>query len=1784
MYAICPPEGGIGIMAKRSMKDSALRIHVTTCVAILLSSNALADPFDTAITIDQLDLEQTAAFKQGEVQALDEKALGDTLDPRSAEGKWSAGGPPNWQMRTFSYRLVFKEPTAIGTMFARLNSQYSKGARFLYLKPGAKFPGDPEKDSDWETIPTTYVKRDTVHAYTFPAGFKTRALLCSESRYLGPSRVREWHLLGARVHNITPECIAQGEMTDGALDPMLVPRGIRSWHSGGPTWPDDRIHRVPVTSVAPSWFLLTRLPKMKPVAMRLRCNATDIKLYTYTGPENANPGLMPEKYWRRLKSSVISETPFPLRGGDNRRLISIDEPLETQAIKVALLETSPKNLQIASVNEWTLWEDIRDADVPAPPDDNVPPPLSIPYSLERDAEVAMAVDYGDGVRARNLIAQVAREGGEQMEPWDLKDEEGFYVQPGTYKVKGIHAPPLQLVYQHTLYPNVEAHSPLSHPWPRGSRGGWLANHANHSAVCAVGDRLFISAGGTEGGHALIETEFSGQKTWGAGHGANRLATDGKSLFLEARQTVSRMDLATRKIERLLSVTNQERKGKLLSMAAHNNRLVLAIGGEIPYFANPTHAGQIDLDACLPKLPEKIKPKTRTYYGMSAYPQDNFLRLFRLKGDPAGLDAAGDLVTIPSTDEASHKQYIVLAFKEPVPIGSVVFPALTGKDYSMQLSVLKPDGDYPPKPGKQSDWIPFEKHAETAWEVLPAPPNVKTRALRIMFSQAGMEDVPDIAKEETGPTFDDMDDLGGEGDDAVLDGLLSGKKWQAQLEGMQILRRRFRNHFSSAKIRVSSGVVDRETGAWDAQRKRVIWTDDPGVYVLEWDEPQDITGLAIKEIDGMKTFVDVYVGPDDEPVDIEEFAQDENTGKKWKCVGLYRQKLRSAAMPSLSRNVLARYIEGFVNFGKTHKTRAVRLRVSEQWRTLRGARRKDQGGSVTDTKRCNVYGVAPLEYIGGEPQTDPLAGRRLVIHDATSGKLLQALPSEIDGDIAFSPSGELFGISDGRIAKIDLQTGKAGKAIVDDMLLPRLVEFDRHGRLYAYDHDESRRIVRVYEPDGEYLHTIGTPGPKLPGPWDPASLGEISAMSVDREDNIWMIYPHENPRRTIHFKTDGTFVKEMLGNTPYGGGGTLDRYDKTRAYFKDVVFKINRESPDKITSHIDSQLSTKLWEVSQYAPLFRQDMVPIMIEGRRYMVNAQLVVQPRQQAGYVYLVDEKTKTMRMVAGVGSCSMGAFFDQDPDMIRHLDGEPLRNLLFIWGDRNGDGKMQVAEVEFEKAPKGYYGLGPFDPDLGIMGETLRYEVKKFLPDGTPIYHRVPVKGPGGFFRLNNGNYFSFSVRGKVDMPWCNAVFTPGGKRLWTYWSSVGVSGLFIPPWDPGKVSNQLGIIGHETAHAGDLGEFLVIHANTGQWNIWTADGLLAGHVTHHARDPRARRFGREYAPGTRLDGMTAGQEHFHGFFCRTVEDDQYYIMAGGNHASIVEVKGLDQFKRFESEITVTPEVLEQTRKWEAERLKKTVFARSPVVDCRSVTPSINGKVGLNEWGDKGVEIWFQTSFNAAFDNRNLYLCWKVMRAGPLKNAANDFRRAFRGGGAVDVQIGVDPDADLQRDEPVEGDMRLLFTTLDDELTATLYRPIAEGASPEEAWEIKTKAGGNVHFDQVKQLKNAVIRSSGGDMYYEVEAEIPLKSIGLKIKKGMVLKLDCGVLFSKNGKTTSDRRYWANSMAVGVPDEAVEARLHPDRWGFIRFLGAKKTLLDELMLDDKEKMKDKDIDDIFDDMEVDI
>jgi hypothetical protein len=51
------------------------------------------------------------------------------------------------------------------------------------------------------------------------------------------------------------------------------------------------------------------------------------------------------------------------------------------------------------------------------------------------------------------------------------------------------------------------------------------------------------------------------------------------------------------------------------------------------------------------------------------------------------------------------------------------------------------------------------------------------------------------------------------------------------------------------------------------------------------------------------------------------------------------------------------------------------------------------------------------------------------------------------------------------------------------------------------------------------------------------------------------------------------------------------------------------------------------------------------------------------------------------------------------------------------------------------------------------------------------------------------------------------------------------------------------------------------------------------------------------------------------------------------------------------------------------------------------------------------------------------------------------------------------------------------------------------------------------------------------------------------MRLKMDWGLLASPDGVQVKQRLYWANRLATGTSDEAVEARLEPRLWGYLAF-----------------------------------
>lgn len=1718
---------------------SALISGLLGLLPCLVLGNGL---FETAVSLDDLDLEASQSFFDGKPEPTSTETLSALVTVAAGEANWSAGTPPGNNPKPISaqYRIAFTRPLPIGTMVATLDLRERGGESFRYLKPDAPYPGDPDTEEHWESIP---VRDNCGHfEFTFPPGFTTRAVLCSHQRHRWPSVLHKWHLLKPRLHNVTPYAVAQGERAPYGSDPANITTG-RPWQNAGMDR-EQRVHRAPVSSVNPSWFILTWDKPRKPMAIRLHSNVDEAKLYAFTGPERENPALAGPESWERLKSSVVYKGEQAREG--SARILSL-QPVETRAIKLLLLETYPKESQIAHISDLTMWSNLGTAPVPAPPQQDRPPPFQIPYELHTDAEVALVLDDVQGKRVRNLIAQVERKAGKNAEPWDLKDEDGLPIPVGKYRWKAIYAPPLELHYQMTPYPNTFLHSPESRPWNGRPQDGWLSNHGNQCAVCAVGDRVYIAAGGTEGGHAFIETTLEGVKRWGTHWGANHLFTDGRTLFIHTGGLITSFEPDTRSRKDLIRYDGDpQRKGRLVGMAAKAGKVYLAFHSPIPYLDNATHGGIVDIDHCLPKYPPKVERTAN--YGIPASPQRDFISLFRLGGYLAGDPHFGGLIYLESTSGPARKQHILLALRKPTPLGSLVFPRPEDPKLELGLSVLRPGAPWPPRVRAEPDWVALDTGKLDYWNCVAAPEGTVTRALRITFTQPG-EDFADELEDEGEDPDKPRLDLSLE-EDKGNDELSTEKKrkaWKARLEGIRLLRRRFGSLLATAKVRMSSGIFDAEKGEWDAQRTEVISEEDPGVFVLEWEQPQKVRGLAIKEIDGERTEIDVYEGPPGRKIDIKG-------AEHWRHVATHRQARRNFYQPDASNNAEARYLDGCVDFGAEYETRAVRLRIVRQWVEQggypRGVRR-DRGGTDIDPKRCRVYGVAPLQYLGGETPTDSLIAQRLSIHDAETGKLVQERPSSIRGAISFSPSGDLHGIEGAKIVRIDEEAG-ARTELVTDVREPRLLTFDHQGRLYVYDNHPDERNVRVYDPGGEYLHSIGRRGPKKAGSWDPTSLAEVCAMSVDRAGGIWLVYPHENPRRVIQFKTDGTFVKEYLGNTHYGGGGVLDPYDKSRLFYKDVVFGLDWENG---TSAVKSLLSLNYWEASPWSGnAFRSDMEPIKVGGRLYLVTAPLVVHHQQSVGVVYLVDEATLTMRMVAAAGSAAAFPFV-KTPEFSKHLGGRPMGDFSFSWADRNGDGQVQLREVEF--SPTGREGLGRFERDLSVAAGAIRYEVKEFLPDGTPLYQREKMPF-SALFRLDNGNHFRFSERGTGQDNGVNEVVSPTGERIWTYWAWGGVSGLWIPDWRPGYVTNQLGISGRAVADEGDLGEFFVIHANTGQMNLWTADGLLAGHLTLHLRDPRARGWPAEHHRGARLDGLTLGQEHFHHHFCKTEQDGKYYIVAGGNHISVVEVKGLEKFRRLSGEFEVTPEILHQTQEWESRRVRKQVFARAPLIECPRFEspPKLDGNPEPKEWGGEGsgAEMPNFATFRMGYDEAFLYLCWETRNAGPLRNIGDDFRRYFKTGGAVDLKLGTDPDADPRRKRPAEGDLRLLITVVKDEPVAVLYRPIAPDAPKTQDWKTSTPAGGTVAFEQVIRLAGARIAPGNRENGYAVEAAIPLSALGLKIRRGMLVKMDWGVLSTERGNLTTARDYWANKMAVGTTDEPTEAKLAPCLWGNVRFVESRK------------------------------
>lgn len=1647
-------------------------------------------------------------------------ALGFEVDGEKAP--WVAGSAEEGGKGTaFSYLVVLKQPVAVGALAVDSADEKYKGSlnngELFWLKPSVSGEPDPAAAASWVRVefggPQPYARFAML-----PPGTRTRAFLYRDLRVAGESRLNHLRAFAKRLHNILPAGGTAAPVGLRGDDPSAAATG-GSWNTSVGVKGGD------ISAKSPAELFLSWDDAQPLEGLFLRSNAAAVEVAVLDAKATGHPALAADRFWRPAQATERAVRHEFKWWAYRYRLLDFDDGVTTRAVRLRFtsVDKGGKELWVHGLGAFADWGDRA---APAPVADTEAP-FALTYDLPSAGLTAAVLDGPDGRRVRNLFAQLERGAGPQRGVWDLKDLDGAYVAPGTYRLHGIVGPSPELVYGMTPYPNVDQIWPDRTPWVQGHHGvhGWLSDHCQNWAVAAIGDELYFGAPMAEAGVCLIACDLDGKKTWGkhdfgAWKGVSHLCADDKAVYVVASDDVLyRLDPATKKDRKLGPVfTAPNRRGRLTCAAAWDGEVFLGFTG-MQYLDNAFAAKSIDLANCVPKAAKTLP------------------RAVRATGSPPGQEVRPDVkapqgngsLDLETELGEDDEQEWILAFKEPVPIGSVVFPH-PGGEAEIRLSVLRPDAPYPPKPNHEAQWVPFpDAPLPERWNCLPAPPNAVTRALRVSFKR--------------NPARND--------------------DWFGRLEGLRVLRRRYADISSTARIRVNSGVVAAD-GSWDAQRTTALGEDTPGVYVMDWERDQTLSGLAIKEIDGAVTEIDVWQGPVPAQIPLAGPAAGIKDTKApgWRTVATYKQRRRSAYTPSSEMNKLARYLDGVADFNGPVTTRAVRLRVVAPWldhgnkgaecrkhdgRSEHGVHYKDSYAHRLDTRACAVLGVAALTPVGGEPPVDELEYERIVVYDGETGAVKRELPTKVGWHgLAFSAKGELFANRRGHdaVIRVDPRTG-ASRPVLEGIHPVHFVVGPQDGLLYVRQGDEDGRdgVIVVYDPaTGREVRTVGAPGKQAVGAqWRSDRFMDVHRMAVDRRGSLWVAESQFLQRRILHFGPDGRLIKEILGNTTYGGGGGggVNRYDPGIAWYGRLEFALDW---DKHRSRPRGLLADR--ELG--------DFVALRVKGSdaTYLATAPLSMHPRQSHGTVYLYDAAAGTAKLAAAMGSAEFFGPLRAGP-IVSKLDGAAPQGFEFLWSDQNGNGQVDADEVDFTPAPKGFGGVGRFDYELGCTGPRVHYRVRGFRPDGVPLYERVPIAGsPHLVLSANRYLTLGGEVPGRKDTQ--NCVTTADGTVLWSYPAGNGLSGLSLQPYAPGAVHHQFAVIGHEVAPKGELGEFFVVHANNGEWNLWTADGLLAGQVFLHKFHSKASFIGPPtVAPGDRMPPMTTSQEHFHGFFSRVEPTGKYYAIAGFTHMSLFEVQGLDRYRRFARDVVVTAEDLRRVRDWEAARTRREVGARVLAATARRVKtpPKIDGNRGGGEWLDAvRLDAAGTAEFAACFDSDNLYVVWSAKGLGPLENKGTEFQRLFKTGACLDLLLGTDPAAPANRAGPARGDLRLLIAFAGDTPRVVLYRPVDPGAPSGQGWATRTEAAGETRFDRVVDVSKQVRVARRGDADFVVEAAVPLELLGWKPRGGQQLRMDWGVLTSPDGNQVKQRLYWANKAATGTSDEAVEARLEPAHWGHMR------------------------------------
>ena len=827
-----------------------------------------------------------------------------------------------------------------------------------------------------------------------------------------------------------------------------------------------------------------------------------------------------------------------------------------------------------------------------------------------------------------------------------------------------------------------------------------------------------------------------------------------------------------------------------------------------------------------------------------------------------------------------------------------------------------------------------------------------------------------------------------------------------------------------------------------------------------------------------------------------------------------------------------------------------------------------------------------------------------------GRILGTVAAPHPMGLMADASGRLYVLSDKKLKRFEVDW--KAPALKSEAILvsagledPRRLTADEKGNLYVSDWGQSHQ-VKVFTPEGKFVRAIGKPGEPQLGVYDPNKMSRPQGLAISPDGHLWVAEYTGQPKRLSIWTLDGKLVRGLYGPSNYGGGGTIDPWDRSRLFYS---------YPGCMEFHLD-------WEKGQgdlHSVCFRDD--PNRLTLRDKEGHAECPERPFHLHGRVYLSNVFHKTIDPLAGIwllqgdkatlvaagGALNVGDDFakffranaaalnkrmpagvtlsvakEEDSQGSTHgitftVPAEKGRKprpvtVLQFWSDLNGDGKPQVEEFSFFKQDvRGHSPNFTLDDKLAfLVSSGVRLAPAGFTPGGVPIYDaaqavrltkdfvstttlgRQALLGRDGFLVVTGG-----PMEGYKD-----------GQRFWYYHSQFNgnCKGKSPKPQYPGQLLNTLHLLGPAFTCPDGKTEVWAVQGDYGQVFLLTTDGLFVATLFKDNRTVATPYWPMRAQRGMLLDDVSLREECYESTITQT-SDGTVYLQGGKNMTTLIRLDGLESVDRFDAgTLKLTPELVAQAKMYQVNQSLPSSAGRagsdSPMkMAIRPTAPAVDGKLG--DWKDaEWVQIDKRSKAAVCISGDRLYVAYHLDYDYRLENSPDSLENIFKGGPALDVMIGTDPNADPQRKNPAPGDIRLLVTQVNKKTRAAIFRAVVPGTKEPVTYESPI---GAATIDQVEDISGKVNLAGGRHAdksdkkkhgipvilkYTDYEFSVPLSVLGLVGKDGLQIRGDVGLLLGESGATT-DRIYWHNKFGSMTSDLPTEARLTPNLWGQWIFKG---------------------------------